>query len=118
GDGLNGDRGLRPDSGDDNCGSRCRRQHHQPPDRGAPDGLMAACHPDVGVETLDQLDEFRRSAGVKATFVDDRKFPGNCARGDVWAGLVLRRRTFVVGHLPDRTRLAMVTYLRPDSCAM
>src|SRR5436190_18854267 len=118
GDGLDRDGSLRSGSGDDDGGSRRRREHHQPHDRGAADGLIAACHPDVGVEALHQLNEFRRGAGVKAPFVDDRKFPGNCAGGNTWARLVFRRGNFVVGHLPARTRLAMVTYLRPASWAM
>src|ERR1700676_3439916 len=112
------DRGLRFRSGrgDRNRCARPGGQHHQSHDRRAADGLPAFGYPHFGIEALDHLHEFRRCAGVEAAFVDNRKFAGNGAGRDCWAGDVVRRR--VVAHLPARTRLAMVTYLRPASWAM
>src|SRR5438874_1537664 len=104
------------DRGDRNRGSRSRREHHQSHDRGATDGLAAARHPDLGVELFDHLHEFRRGARVQAALVDDLKFPRNGARGHARPEFLFGRG--VVAHLPARTRLAMVTYLRPASWAM
>src|SRR3984885_13250070 len=101
---------------DDGCPG-ARRQHHQPHDGSAADRLAAARHPDFGIEAFDQLNEFRRGARVKSALVDDRNFPGQRPRRDAWPGIVFGRRV-VVAHLPARTRLAMVTYLRPASCAI
>src|SRR6185312_3072240 len=105
-------RGRNLDRG---AGRRC--QHHQPHDRGAAHGLVAARHPDIGVEALHGLDEFRRRARVQPALVDDQKLLGNSSLGHPRPGNVLQRRV-VVAHLPARTRLAMVTYLRPASCAI
>src|SRR4051794_33633850 len=91
-------------------------QHHQAHDRSAADGLVAARHPDLGVEALDHLNEFCRGARVQAAFVDDEEFAGNGARGHARPDFVSGRG--LVAHLPARTRLAIVTYLRPASWAM
>src|SRR5882724_5144514 len=109
--------GVGADRGDRDRGSRPRRQHHQPHDRGAADGFAAAGHPDFGGEALDGLNEFCGSTRVKAALVDDEKLFRHCPvrhagpRDD-------RRRLVVFNHLPARTRLAIVTYLRPASWAM
>ena len=65
----------------------------------------AARHVDVGVEPLDRLHEFRRGARVQSLFVADFEHAHD---GAVAAQLA---------HFPASTRLAMVTYLRPASCA-
>src|SRR6516164_3268403 len=80
-------------------------------------GLAAPRHPDLGAEALDHLDEFRRCACVQPALVDDQKLFGYCVRGHARPGYVFRRRV-VVGHLPARTLLAIVTYLRPASWAI
>src|SRR3984957_6409848 len=109
--------GLGTDRGD---GDRCAGpggQHHQSHDRGAADGFAAFCHPDFGVEPLDHLHEFCRGACVQTAFVDDGEFARHGARRDTRSDDVFGRRV-VVAHLPARTRLAMVTYLRPASWAI
>src|SRR5262249_1515025 len=55
---------------------------------------------------------------MEAALVDDEELLGDRAHrhGRTWN--IFRRRIVVVGHLPARTRLAMVTYLRPASWAM
>src|SRR6476661_3999497 len=116
-DGVEGGFGFGTGRRHDDRGSRPCGEHHQPHDRGTADGLAAARHPDFGVEALDHLDEFCGSARVQAALVDDGKFAGQRVRRDTWPGLVLRRRG-IVAHFPARTRLAMVTYLRPASWAM
>src|ERR1700722_14957504 len=117
GDRRHGGIGLRAGDGDDDGCPRACRQHHQAHDGSAANSLAAARHPDFGVEALDQLNEFRRGARVKSALVDDGNFPGQRTWRDAWPGIVFGRRV-VVAHLPARTRLAMVTYLRPASCAM
>ena len=80
--------------------------------------LSAAGHPDLGVEPLHHLDEFGRGPRMQAALVDDQKFPGDCVGRNGRPGIVCGRRVVVFAHLPARTRLAMVTYLRPASWAM
>src|SRR5262249_34825645 len=55
---------------------------------------------------------------MEPALVDDEELLGDRARrhGGTWN--IFRRRVVVVDHLPARTRLAMVTYLRPASCAI
>src|SRR5206468_11665725 len=61
---------------------------------------------------------FCGGACVQAALVDDGNFPDYGGFGhERRTGIVTRRRR-VVAHLPARTRLAMVTYLRPASCAI
>src|SRR5450756_1439737 len=117
GDRIDGGLRLGADCGDGDGCSGTRRQHHQPHDRGAADGLAAFGHPNFGVEALDHLNEFCRRARVQAALVDDGEFAGYRAGRDAWPGIGFRRRS-VVAHLPARTRLAMVTYLRPASWAI
>src|SRR6478736_7596959 len=108
---------LRANRGDDDgCAGPCG-QHHQSHDGGAADGFGAACHPDLGIEALDHLNEFCGSARVQTAFVDDGKFAGQRTLRDARPGIGCGRRG-VVAHLPASTRLAMVTYLRPASCAI
>src|ERR1700744_1538906 len=109
--------GLGTGRGNSDGRPRSRRQHHQSHDRGAADRLVAAGDPDLGVEALDHLDEFCRCSRVQAALVDDRHFAGDRVRRDRRPGGVFGRRV-VFAHLPARTRLAMVTYLRPASCAI
>src|SRR5450631_3060184 len=117
GDRIDGSLRFGADRGDDDRCPRSRGQHHQPHNGGAADRLVAFCHPDFGAEALDRLDEFSGSARVQTALVDDGNFPGYRARRDTWPAINFGRRV-VVGHLPARTRLAMVTYLRPASWAM
>src|SRR5450631_1765046 len=117
GDRIDGSLRFGADRGDDDRCPRSRGQHHQPHNGGAADRLVAFCHPDFGAEALDRLDEFGGSARVQTALVDDGNFPGYRARRDTWPAIYFGRRV-VVGHLPARTRLAMVTYLRPASWAM
>src|SRR3954447_4251388 len=116
GDGVNGGLRFRTDRGDDDRGAWSRGQHHQAHDRGAAHGLAATRHPDFRVEALDRLNEFGRSARVQAALVDDGKFAGDRAGRHTRPDFVPGRG--LVAHLPARTRLAMVTYLRPASWAM
>src|SRR5206468_9253595 len=116
GDGIDGGLRFGADRGDHDRGSRSCREHHQPHDRGAADGLTAARHPDLGVELFDHLHELGRGPRVQAALVDDLKFPRNGARRDARPEFLFGR--VVVAHLPASTRLAMVTYLRPASWAM
>src|SRR5438132_12518226 len=53
---------------------------------------------------------------MQAALVDDEEFAGNRACGHARPDFVFGRG--LVAHLPARTRLAMVTYLRPASWAM
>src|SRR5215470_9574834 len=97
--GLNRDAGAGPG-----------RQHHQAHDRGAADPLGTAGDEDLRVELLDCHDKLGGGAGVQALLVADFQYAldGGRWRGGLGRGLV---------HLPFNTRLAMVTYLRPASCA-
>src|SRR6516225_2230650 len=105
--------------GDGDRGAGPRGQHHQPHNRGAADGFTAAADPHLGVEFFHGLDEFRRSPRVQPLLVDDLHDAHECA------GRRLRHiaRTVVLGrlrsfaHFPASTRLAMVMYFLPDSCA-
>src|SRR3984957_19461056 len=115
-DSQDGGFGLRPDRGARDGRSRSRRQHHQSHDRGAADRLIAAGDPDFGIEALDHLDEFCRRTRVQAALVDDQHFTGDRTWRHSRSSVFGRRIVFA--HLPARTRLAMVTYLRPASCAI
>src|ERR1700733_559032 len=98
-------------------GARRRGQHHQTHNRGAADRIAVALDPHFGVEFLDRLHEFGRGARVQAFFVSDDEGTNNGAFGR-WrliGPMVGAVNRFV--HLPVRTRLAMVTYLRPASWA-
>src|ERR1700709_2606372 len=108
--------GVGADGGDRHRGAGSGRQHHQSHDRVAADGLVAACHKHLGIEAFDHLDEFGRSTGVQAAFVDDEKFARDGAVRDAQPDFVFGLG--LVAHLPASTRLAMVTYLRPASWAM
>src|SRR5262249_2101524 len=101
---LDGDR--RPGTG---------RKHHQSHDRGSADDLMSALDFHLGVELLHRLHELRRGARVQPFFIADLQHAGNGRRvRRIMAGRKLAGR---FGHLPGRTRLAMVMYLRPESWA-
>src|SRR5262245_1964716 len=88
------------------------REHHQAHDRGAADPLVAAPHPDLGIVLLDRHHELGRGAGVQAAPVADRKHADDVGRARLFV-----RGAGRLGHVPVSTRLAMVTYLRPASCA-
>src|SRR5262245_44318749 len=68
---------------------------------------MTPRYGDGGVKFLGGLHEFGGSPGVQSLFVDDfhLAYDGRVVRCRAWA------------HLPLRTRLAIVQYLRPASCA-
>src|SRR5262245_45061707 len=100
---------------DRRAGSGC--QHHEAHDRGAADGLVAALDLHVGVELFHGLHELGGGARVQALLVADfehaddrRRIRGMIAEGGVWHAGSL-------AYLPERTRLAMVMYLRPESWA-
>src|ERR1700746_391073 len=109
-------RGILADCVHRDVGPAPGRERHQPHDRGPAHALAGADHPHVGIEFLDCLDEFRRGAGVQPLLVDDSDYTHDGARP--------RRRvcSFVgetarFSHFPASTRLAIVMYFRPDSCA-
>src|SRR5579883_144092 len=118
--GDRGERGFRFSAfgRDHDRGAGRGGEHHQSHDGCAADSLAAACHPDFGVEAFDGLDEFCGGARMQAALVDDQKLFGDGVLGHPRPGNMLDRRFVVVAHLPARTRLAMVTYLRPASCAI
>src|SRR5438045_3799648 len=78
---------------------------------------MTARDPNFGIEFFHRLHEFGGGARVQALFVADDEGADHrtCGAGlrVEHAGAILARLV----HLPDNTRLAMVTYLRPASCA-
>src|SRR5215469_7466453 len=105
--------GRLPTGGlDRNRRAGARGQHHQSHDRGASDRIMAASDPHLGVKPLYGLHEFGGGASVEALFVADFQ-----DSHDRWSGRIGRVGGTRVAHLPVRTRLAMVTYLRPASWA-
>src|SRR5574337_1950395 len=73
---------------------------------------MTAGHGYGGVELFRAMHKLRRGASVQALFVDDLDVAHDSA-GLRSMPFGLRR----VVHLPVRTRLAIVQYLRPASCA-
>src|SRR5262245_26576087 len=110
-------RGLRSGRLDRDGGAGSGGEHHQPHDRIAADGLAAARHPHVGVELFHRLHELGGGARVQALLVADLQHPadGALARRQVVRGTIGGAGGLV--HLPVSTRLAMVMYLRPESCA-
>src|SRR5205823_6380836 len=82
----------------------------------AADAFRAARHPDIGIVLLDRLHEFGRSARVQAFFVADFKDANDSLLARRSAAAIISRAGRIA-HLPLRTRLAMVTYLRPASWA-
>src|SRR5207302_10839777 len=92
------------------------RERHQAHDRRAAGALAAADHPHVGVVLLHHLDEFCRGAGVQTPLVDDADDAHHGARPRRWVGTFVGE-TARFSHFPASTRLAIVMYLRPDSCA-
>src|SRR6478672_10864203 len=107
---------LRPPSLDLDCDAGAGGEHHQAHDRGSANAFRAAGDPDLGVILFHDHDEFGRGAGMQPTLVADLDRAGG-------VGIACRpARPIVAGasrlaHLPVRTRLAMVTYLRPASWA-
>src|SRR5262249_56012608 len=95
----------------------CGRQDQQAHDRGAAGRLVGAHHLHLGVELFHGLHELGRRARVQPLLVadfqhaDDRRAVR--ARRD-GGGLAV---AVGLAHLPLRTRLAMVMYLRPESWA-
>src|SRR5262249_36776663 len=85
------------------------RKHHQAHDRRAANGLGAATDPDLGVEFLNRLHEFRRRPRMQAFLVDDVHDPRDGPGGGRFGS--------GSGHLPASTRLAIVMYFRPASWA-
>src|SRR2546430_1597377 len=92
------------------------REHHQSHDRGAADALGAPQDPDLGIELLDGLHEFGRGARVQSLLVADFENTHDSVFATCRARLIIGSAVRVT-HLPVRTRLAMVTYLRPASWA-
>src|ERR1700730_19049 len=90
-------------------------QHHQAHDGGAADGFLTSRHLYFGLEFFDGLHEFRRSARVQAFLVANLKY----ARHDssVRAARTAVRSGRGLAHFSVSTRLAIVMYLRPESCA-
>src|ERR1700674_252323 len=112
---LDGLDGLRSGRLDHDRRARAGGEHHQPHDRGSADGLAMAGHRDVGVEFFRRLHESRRSARMQTTAIDDLQHPRD-RRGGV-AGRPAVISSWRLAHFPASTRLAMVMYLRPASCA-
>src|SRR5262249_5687604 len=76
---------------------------------------MSALDFHLGVELLHRLHELRRGARVQPFFIADLQHAGNGRRvRRIMGGRKLAGR---FAHLPVRTRLAMVMYLRPESWA-
>src|SRR5262249_1843202 len=93
------------------------RQHHQPHDRGAADDLVTALHLHLGIEFFHRLHEFRRGARVQALLVADFEYADDQRRVRGMIGGRDASHAGGLAHVPVRTRLAMVMYLRPDSWA-
>src|SRR5580704_15670159 len=91
-------------------------EHHQPHDRGATHGLMAAGDGHGGVVSFHRLHELGGRARVQALAVDDLEHPHDGGRGRRRLVRGTRRVGRLV-HLPASTRLATVMYLRPASWA-
>src|SRR5580704_7555965 len=92
-------------------------EHHEPHDRGPADDFLPPPHPYTGLEFLHRLHEFGRRARVQSSLVADLEHAGDRVAA---TGLNLGRRSVepcTFAHLPVRTRLAMVMYLRPESWA-
>src|SRR6202162_4071194 len=95
-----------------------RRQHQNAHDRGAAHGLAAARHLHLGLEPLHCLHQPRRGSRVQAALVDDRQLPRERAPRQLRGGrAVVVGRGWNIAHLPASTRLAILMYLRPASCA-
>ena len=84
--------GLGTERLDRDGGAGAGGEHHQAHDRGAADLLAAALDPHLGVELLDRLHEFRRSAGVQAFLIDDLEHADAARRSDSSSGSSLMRR--------------------------
>src|SRR5579863_1566790 len=103
---------------DGDRGARRRREHHQAHDRRAADSFAAAHDPHVGVVFFDRLHELGGRARVQSFAVADIELADHGALaerslfGSTFAAAFRR-----LVHFPVRTRLAMVTYFRPASCA-
>src|SRR4029079_18334471 len=108
--------GLAPGRLDRNGRARPRGEHHQAHDRGAADAFLTARDLHVGIEFFDGLHELGRSARVQALLVADFKLARDRLRRS-WLGRCHLLVQACCDHLPVRTRLAMVMYLRPESCA-
>src|SRR5262249_4208501 len=91
-------------------------ERHQSHDRGPAHALAAADDAHVGVEFLHRLDELGRGAGVQPLLVDDPDHAHHRARPRRRVGK-FGGETARFSQFPASTRLAMVMYLRPDSCA-
>src|SRR5215470_13580493 len=114
--GIDGGSGLRSGGANRDRRSWRRGEHHQPHDRGAAYSFVPTRHPHIGIEFFHRLHEFGRGAGVQAFFVANDESANHGVRG----GLRVRQAGAALPggvHLPVSTRLAMVTYLRPASCA-
>src|SRR5262245_47338188 len=103
---------LWPGGLDRDHGAWTGGEHHQAHDRGAADPLGAAGDPHLGIVLLDRHDELGRGARVQAFLVADFEHARDLGRAPVFD-----RGAAGVVHVPVSTRLAMVTYLRPASCA-
>src|ERR1700746_3822303 len=114
--GIDGSSGLRSGRANRDRRSWRRGEHHQPHDRGAADGFVAARHPHISVEFFHCLYKFGRGAGVQAFFVANDESANHGILGILRLGHAGAALPGGV-HLPVSTRLAMVTYLRPASCA-
>src|SRR5260221_8793677 len=95
------------------------REHHEAHDRRTADGFAAPADAHIDLELFHSLHEFGRRPGVQAPLVNDFQHPNEHPRGNpcaVGVASVFAGKPHV-RHLPANTRLAMVMYLRPDSCA-
>src|SRR5215831_2025596 len=108
--------GVLADGVDRDVGAACGGERHQAHDRGAAHALAAAQDAHVGLELLHRLDEFCRGARVQPLLVDDAQDAHDGARPRWRVGKFLTE-TARFSHFPASTRLAIVMYLRPDSCA-
>src|SRR5581483_10551892 len=88
-------------------------------DRVAAHRLAAARHLDLGVEAVDALDELGGRPRMQALAVDDADFARQGAGEFGRRGTILFacRGGFRFAHLPAKTLLATVMYLRPASRA-
>src|ERR1700722_16911906 len=102
---------------DRDVGARAGAERHEAEDRFAADGFAAAGDADIGIEFFHGLHEFRRGARVQSLLVADADDADDRALtrcGGLWA---IVGETARFSHFPASTRLAIVMYLRPDSCA-
>src|SRR6266851_4008439 len=95
------------------------REHHKAHDRRTADSFVASADAHIDLELFHSLHEFSGRPSVQTPLIDDSQHLNEHPRGNpcaVGVASVFAGKP-PVRHLPANTRLAMVMYLHPDSCA-